>query len=187
MASWLRIAFVCSVLVCSACDRSSDLPVLSTVPAFSLIDQNSNAFESPAHLQDTIWVANFIFTNCPGPCPRMSTQMKDVQVAVTGTGIKLVSFSVDPERDTPAVLSAYASRYNARSGTWFFLTGPKENLQHLSKNVFQLGDVGGDLEHSTRFVLIDRKSRVRGFYLSSEQNAITRLIADAKSLLREPS
>jgi protein SCO1/2 len=99
--------------------------------------------------------------------------------------VRLVSFTVDPARDTPEVLAAYGRHFQAVPGRWFFLTGPTQILQHLSHDVFMLGDVAGNLEHSTRFVLVDGTARVRGFYLTSEEDAIPRLIADAKRLLRE--
>ena len=83
-------------------------------------------------------------------------------------GVKLVSFTVDPKHDTPAVLAAYATRYHAEPGRWFFLTGEQAALETLCRNGFKLGDVDGSLVHSTRFVLVDRHSRVRGFYSTSE-------------------
>jgi protein SCO1/2 len=99
--------------------------------------------------------------------------------------VRFVSFTVDPARDTPAVLEKYADRYQAEAGRWYFLTGSQGDLQKLSRTVFQLGDTGGNLEHSTRFVLIDKKSRIRGYYLTAEEDAIPRLIADAKKVLKE--
>ena len=110
--------------------------------------------------------------------------MHQVQTALPEK-VRLVSFTVDPARDTPEVLAAYASHFEAQQGRWFFLTGPQEMLHHLGRDVFMLGNVDGNLEHSTRFVLIDKASRVRGFYLTSEEDAIPRLIADAKDLLGE--
>ena len=174
------------VLGLAGCASHASLPSYATVPGFTLTDQNGVAFDSAA-LDHRVWVADFMFTTCPGPCPRMSSQMHQVQTALADSGIRLVSFTVDPEHDTPQALSAYAAHYAARPGTWYFLTGPVPTLQHLDHDVFGLGDIDGSLQHSTRFVLVDRKSTVRGFYLTSEPDAIPRLIADAKSLLRERS
>lgn len=170
----------------AGCAAHASLPSYSHVPGFTLTDQTGAQFDSAKALHGQVWIANFIFTNCMGPCPRMSSQMHQVQTALAGTdGVRLVSFTVDPARDTPAVLAAYAQRFQARPGIWFFLTGSRETLHHLSRDVFTLGDVNGNLDHSTRFVLVDRASRVRGFYLSSEDDAIPRVVADAKSLLQE--
>ena len=134
-----------------------------------------------------MWVADFIFTNCPGPCPRMSSQMHQVQTALNDSdGARLVSFTIDPGRDTPPVLAEYATHFEARAGRWYFLTGPVARLNNLAKNGFHLGEIDGkSLEHSTRLALVDRTSEIRGFYLSSDQDAIPNLIADARRLLKE--
>jgi protein SCO1 len=189
MASWSSIVLASSALALSGtlaftgCAAHAGLPSYSSIPDFTLTDQTGAPFTSATQLKGQVWIADFIFTNCTGPCPRMSSQMHQVQTGLTGVDdVRLVSFTVDPERDTPSVLATYASRFEARPGTWFFLTGPQDALHHLSRNAFMLGDVDGNLQHSTRFVLVDRSSKVRGFYLTSEQDAIPRLIADAKSL-----
>jgi protein SCO1 len=136
-------------------------------------------------LDGHVWVADFMFTNCPGPCPRMSAQMRQVQTALAPNGVKMISLTVDPRRDSPETLKIYASRYSARPGIWFFLTGDVDTLRHLDRDVFKLGDIDGSLDHSTRFVLVDRKEQVRGFYLTEEPDAIARVIADAKLLVKE--
>ena len=179
-------AVLALALALAGCASHPSLPTYETVPEFTLTDQSGAPFDS-ATLGNRVWVADFMFTNCPGPCPRMSSQMHQVQAALADSGLRLVSFTVDPERDTPQALSAYAANFAARPGIWYFLTGPVATLQHLDHDVFKLGDIDGSLDHSTRFVLVDRKSRVRGSYLTSEPDAIPRLIADAKSLLRERS
>jgi protein SCO1/2 len=168
----------------AGCSARAGLPSYAVVPDFTLTDQTGAPFQGAAALKGHVWVADFIFTNCTGPCPRMSSQMHQVQTALPDK-VRLVSFTVDPARDTPEVLAAYAKHFEAQQGRWFFLTGPQEKLHHLGRDVFMLGNVNGDLEHSTRFVLIDEESRVRGFYLTSEEDAIPRLIADAKDLLTE--
>lgn len=162
------------------------MPSYGAVTDFTLTDQTGTAFNSES-LSGRVWVADFMFTNCPGPCPRMSSQMHQVQTALAGQDVRLVSFTVDPDRDTPPVLAKYAAFYNATPGIWYFLTGPRQTLNHLSQDVFKLGPVDGSLDHSTRFVLVDRKSQIRGYYLTSEPDAIQRLIADAKGLLKQPS
>ena len=161
MAYWSSTALVCSLaaLGLTGCARRASLPIYATVPDFKLIDQNDATFESA------------------------STLKGQVQTALTSTGVRLVSYTIDPEHDTPRVLADYASNYHAQDGVWYFLTGPLETLRMLDRDVFKLGDIDGSLDHSTRFVLIDRKSQVRGFYLTSEPDAIARVIADAKSLL----
>ena len=111
--------------------------------------------------------------------------MHQVQMALEKDGVRLISFTVDPGHDTPPVLRSYAKSFDARTGVWYFLTGSRAGLQHLDREVFQLGDVDGSLQHSTRFVLMDKHSQIRGYYLTSEPGAISQLIADARSLIRD--
>jgi protein SCO1 len=116
----------------------------------------------------------------------MTSQMKQVQRATEGiANVRFVSISIDPKRDTPEVLAAYAQKFHADTSRWVFLTGPRETIQKLSRNVFLLGGVDDTLQHSTRFVLVDRKSRIRGFYDTSEPDSIPKLIGDIKSVLKE--
>jgi protein SCO1/2 len=186
MASWFWIASGLSVLALAGCTASAGLPAYGVVPDFALTDQSNQPFLSANTLRGKVWIADFIFTNCPGPCPRMSAQMRQVDNAIHDLkDLRLVSFTVDPVRDTPAVLAKYADRYQAEPGVWYFLTGPQADLHHLARNVFMLGDVNGDLQHSTRFVLIDRQSRVRGYYLTSDDDAIPRVIADARRVAKD--
>jgi protein SCO1/2 len=148
------------------------------VPEFQLTSQTGQPFDSKI-LNGRIWVVDFMFTTCPGPCPRMTSQMHEIQQA---TGVKLVSFTVDPARDTPQTLAAYAQTHHASPERWSFLTGPQETLNHLGLDVFKLTKVDGSLQHSTRFVLIDGKSHIRGYYDTSEREAIQKLIADVHLL-----
>jgi protein SCO1/2 len=184
MVSWSSIAAGFSFVALAGCTVHAALPSYSTVPDFTLTDQTGAAFKSAEKLKNTVWIADFIYTTCPGPCPRMSSQFHQVEDALAGTDVKLVSFTVDPEHDTPAVLAEYGQHFGAKTGTWYFLTGSIDALHHLSRDVFMLGDVDGTLEHSTRFLLIDRTERVRGYYTSSDEDAVPRLIADAKALVR---
>jgi protein SCO1/2 len=187
MASWFSIASGLSLLTLAGCSGRVGLPSYGVVGDFALTDQSNQPFESAKTLNGKVWIADFIFTNCPGPCPRMSAQMRQVDTALRPDiqDLRLVSFTVDPARDTPAVLEKYAEHYQAEPGVWYFLTGPQSTLHNLARNVFLLGDVNGDLEHSTRFALIDRKSRVRGYYLTSDEDAIPKLIADAKRVAKD--
>lgn len=172
-------------MLAASCARGPDLPVYGAVPAFTLTDQNQTAFDSKARLDGRVWIANFMFTTCPGPCPRMSSQMHQVQNELEAEGIRLVSFTVDPEHDTPEVLLEYSQRFKASPGVWYFLTGAREDLNHLSKDVFQLGEVDGSLEHSTRFVLVDPRGQIRGYYSTAEPDAVANVIRDARALLKD--
>lgn len=181
MVFWRSIVSL-SLLALSGCAAKPDLPTLGPVAPFKLTEHTNAPFDSSA-LKGRVWIADFMFTTCPGPCPRMTSQMHQVQMALEGQGIQLVSFTVDPEHDTPEALAAYAEKFKASPGVWHFLTGAKSDLNHLAKDVFKLGVVDGSLEHSTRFVLVDRTGQMRGYYLTSDADAIPRLIADATALL----
>jgi len=160
-----------------------------TVPAFQLINQNGQPFGS-AQLAGKIWIADFIYTTCPGPCPMISSRMSELQKPLEKTDVHLVSFSVDPEKDTPEVLRSYAERLQAEPGRWDFLTGPKSVIYKLSHDGFKLAvsdgsDAQGIPVHSTRMVLIDRYGEIRGYYDATEGEALTKLLADTNHLLRE--
>ena len=167
------------------CSHTSNLPTYGVVPDFELTAQDGRPFRSVSELKGNIWVADFIFTNCPGVCPRMTSQMHQVQQAVVKLpDVRLVSFTIDPARDTPEVLTAYAKVHHANTDRWHFLTGPIPTLNHLDRDVFLLGNVDSSLTHSTRFVLVDKQSRIRGFYDSSEPDSIPKLIAGIRALER---
>ena len=180
------VAALC-VTLSSCAWRSSALPVFFDIPEFHLTAQDGQPFDSKV-LTGKIWVADFIYTTCPGPCPRMTSQMHEVQNAIGQLAdVKLVSFTVDPARDTPSVLAGYAQAHGATAGRWYFLTGPVPALQTLDRDVFKLGNLDASLEHSTRFVLVDRHSRIRGYYETSEPGAIPKVIDDIHALARERS
>jgi cytochrome oxidase Cu insertion factor (SCO1/SenC/PrrC family) len=154
------------------------------VPEFTLVDQSNREFRSAERLAGKVWVANFIFTTCAGPCPRMSSQMRDLRDAAKELDIRLVSFTIDPVRDTPLALASYGKRYGADPDQWYFLTGAQSDLHKLSRHAFLLGDIDGRLEHSTRFVLVDQKSRIRGYYDSSDPDRMAALVSDVRALVK---
>jgi protein SCO1 len=176
-------AVVVLALFLTACSTVS-LPSYGVIPDFTLVDQTGREFRSAERLKGKVWVANFIFTNCAGPCPRMSGQMRDLRDAAKDLDVRLVSFTIDPGRDTPAVLASYGKRFGADPGKWYFLTGSQAELHKLSRQAFMLGDVDGTLEHSTRFVLLDRNSSIRGFYDSSDPEKMAALVKDMRALAR---
>ena len=160
-----------------------------SVPPFQLVNQNGQAFGSN-QLAGKIWIADFIFTACPGPCPMISSRMSELQKPLEKTDVHLVSFSVDPEKDTPEVLRGYAEKLRAQPQRWDFLTGPKATIYDVSKNGFKLGVSDGSEEagvpvHSTRMVLVDRHGQIRGYYDALAPDAVTKLLADTSHLLRE--
>ena len=170
------------------------LKVFGKVPDFSLQERSGRPV-TLADLKGNIWIANFIYTNCPDTCPIQSAQMKEIQAEFINEGdLRLVSITVDPKRDTPKVLSEYASRFGADSERWLFLTGEKQAIYRLAQEGFYLAAVeipqekrpstGATHTHSPRFVLVDRKAQIRGYYTSTDAETMVRLRRDLKTLLR---
>ncbi len=176
-----------ALAILTACSPRTPLEVYGQVPPFRLTDQNNQPFDRSA-LAGKVWVADFIYTTCTGPCPLMSNRMRRVQKEVAVfPDVRLVSFTVDPQRDTPAVLAEYARRYQAEPERWHFLTGDPAALHALGRDGFKLNSVDGSLTHSIRFVLVDRKARIRGYYESMESDFMDRLVADIRRLVEERS
>lgn len=175
----LLVAALLVVLALTGCSQKP-LPVLGQIPAFQLLDQRGAKFDRSA-LDGHVWVADFIYTNCEGPCPRMSSRMHAIQKA-TAAGIRLVSFSVDPARDTPHALAEYGRKFDADDGRWSFLTGDPAVLDRLDHDAFKLGNVGAGLDHSTRFVLIDKKGRIRGYYSLGDRSVVSDIAKAAAQL-----
>jgi protein SCO1/2/putative membrane protein len=157
---------------------------------FQLVDQTGKAV-TEAEFAHSVWVAAFIFTRCPLSCPRISTVMKGLQGKLRETGVRLVSISVDPEHDTPAVLEDYARRFEADPERWRFLTGPKEQVLALIRERFRLGveptspadqQAGAEaFSHSARLALVD-SGRVLGYYDSLDAKSVDALLARAKQV-----
>ena len=171
---WLAAALP---LPFAACLRSN-LPDYGTVPPFELTDQGGAKFLSAERLAGRIWVAAFIFTTCNGPCPRMTAQMKKIQDATSAADLLLVSFTIDPKHDTPERLAGYAARFKADPRRWSFLTGDTATLRRLGVDVFHLADPQEKLAHSSRFALVDKRGRIRGYYDTALSGAIEEILAD---------
>lgn len=168
---------------------SRPLAAYGVVPGFELVNQDGQPFGSQ-QLSGKIWIADFIFTTCPGPCPIISTRMSELQKPLAKSDVHLVSFSVDPEKDTPEVLRVYADKLRKEPLRWDFLTGPIATIASLSRDGFKLGISEGEQPesgpiHSTRFVLVDRHGSIRGYYDALAPDGVTKLLADTNHLLRE--
>lgn len=164
----------------------SELAAEQQLPDFSLTDQRGAPF-GLSDLHDKVWVADFIFTSCATICPPMTVQMASLQDEFAAEEVHFVSFSVDPERDTPEVLFRYADDYGADSTRWAFLTGQKEAIYQLAHEGFNLasGHRGSEILHSTRFVLVDRNQQLRGYYESRSPGSLQQLRKDIKTLLKK--
>ena len=169
--------------------RARPLPVYSQVPEFSLVERSGNPVSLSA-LAGRVWIVDFIFTHCAGPCPLLSAQMGTLQAPLAQMpDVRLVSVSVDPERDTPRLLSDYALRFGADKERWLFLTGEKAAVYRMIREGFQVAvedDPKSDqIMHSLRFALVDRKGQVRAYYDGTDPELADKLLPDVKALLKE--
>jgi protein SCO1/2 len=150
-----------------------------------MTDSEGRPFHGTA-LIGKVWVADFIYTNCPAECPMMSSKMSRIHKKVSGeSDVRLVSFSVDPLRDTPQALKQFGSRYGGATGDWIFLTGTPETVHLLAYTTFHVGDVLGKIEHSTKFILVDKRGDIRGYYSSIDPEGIPNLLNDLDALRKD--
>ena len=169
------------------------LPVISQVADFKLADQQGNPV-TLADLRGKVWVADIIFTRCPGPCLQMTQRMQALQSALP-PGAWLVSITTDPDFDTPSVLAKYAARFGAQSHRWRFLTGTRDQVRTLAVDSLKLvlqdvpaaqRNAENDLFiHSTLFVVVDAAGRVRAAIESEPPQHRPRVVAAVARLLRE--
>jgi protein SCO1/2 len=179
--SLLPFAFCLLPFAFTGCSRPDPLPIYGRVAPFTLTAETGQEFRSQS-LDGHPWVADFIFTHCPGPCPRMTSQMRGIEGQVRGLPVQFVSFTVDPEHDTPAALSDYARQFQADTRRWHFLTGSREALHQIFRYSFKLGSVDGSMIHSTRFALVDGQGQIRGLYSSDDPDDLKKLVRDLRRL-----
>lgn len=192
---WLVLVLLVGAFPATQALRSAwaQPPVLGALPAFALLDQQGRPWGSE-QLRGRVWVANFIFTRCPTVCPAFTAKMASLQRSSEGWPARLtsVSFSVDPDYDTPEKLRAYAAKYGADPRWWYFLTGDFDHLQATVVQGLKVamgnndpdGDVSG-IFHGSHFVLVDADLRIRGYYDSVDADVLPRVLKDAQKLLRQ--
>ena len=168
-------------------------PVMFELPEYERVDQTGQPFTEET-LEGQVWVASFIFTSCPSTCPKVTRSMMELQklYEMHEVPVKLVSFTVDPETDTPEVLKRYADTIGADPERWSFVTGELDAISELAGEGFRLGVgdkqplEGGryDIAHSTKLVLVDDRGGVRGYYGVDEQG-IDEVFHRSQHVLRE--
>ncbi len=201
------ILFFCSSLLLFSCGSEEEkqtarkLPIYGesdndekgdtiyhTVGNFSLKNQEGDVY-SHNDLEGKIYVADFFFTSCPSICPKMTTNMKKFAAAFKNNEeVKIVSFTVDPERDTVEKLKKYADKNGIDSKQWNLLTGDKETIYELGVYGYLLSAqedalAPGGFLHSGQFILVDKEKRIRGIYEGTNAKEIDRMMGDTKILL----
>jgi len=184
----LLVVLVCAV---AGCKGGKDLPDLGGVPPFAMADQAGKPFTNET-VRGKPWAAAFVFTRCPSVCPRVTKVMREVQVRAKDAKVdlRLVSFSVDPDNDTPEVLRRYATEYGADLATWSFVTGDSKSVRETAEKGFKIAVEGSPdpskadfgLTHGTQLVLVDPEMRIRGYYTTADEQARQNLVNDARGL-----
>jgi protein SCO1/2 len=166
-----------TLLLLGACRHESALPKLFPVPDASLINETGKPVRL-SEMKGFVTVYDFIFTNCAGTCPVMTATMRRLTSKVDKDAkVRFISISVDPERDTPAVLRDYAAKMR-NDDRWMFLTGDKQAIVNLSVNGFKLaaGSSGTtpneSILHSAKFVIADQNGMIREYYGAENDDAV---------------
>lgn len=203
---WLWIAFTVVVLAIPAVGLLRERMRLGTVeayapavslrlplPAFTLMDQRGKPF-GLADMKGHVWVASFMFTSCSTVCPKLTKRMAEVQARTRplGDAVHLLSFTVDPENDTPEKLAAYGQQYGADPARWTFLTGPLVDIEGTVMNGFKIamgktestpGSGLMTIFHGEKLVLVDREGSIRGYH-DADDEGLTALVRAAEKLAR---
>lgn len=173
-----NLLFCGLVLALLGCPRTAPRPnqteaddLSIPVPEFKLTERSGKSI-SRDDLKGKVWVASFVFTRCTGPCPQVTATMARLQseLRLTDTSdLRLVTFTVDPDRDTPDDLREYAKHFRADPDRWLFLTGKEEEIHTLLKDGFKVTaqrstspKAGEEFDHSSRLVVVDKRGNIRG-------------------------
>jgi protein SCO1 len=173
---------------------------LGTVPPFRFTERSGKPIAN-ADLDGKVWLASFVFTRCNGTCPAVAATLSRVQTELADVpNFRIVTFTIDPERDTPDDLKQYAERYRADAERWLFLTGPEKEIHDLSNQGFHLlakkradPKPGDEFDHATYLALVDQKGVIVDVFPglppkvgdpSSYEDGLTRLKAAVRTLAR---
>jgi protein SCO1/2 len=165
------------------------------LPAFTLTSEMNLPYGTK-QLLGKVWVADFMFTSCPTACPKLSKRMFELQRRCRhlGDSFHLVSFTVDPETDTPERLAAYGKEYKANPLHWTFLTGSTEAIQTTVVKGFNIamgrepaapGSNVMSIFHGEKLVLVDTNGMIRGFY-DADDASLTNLLRDINVVVNMP-
>jgi protein SCO1/2 len=160
-----------------------------TIPPFSFIDQDSLPFTEKS-VENHIYVVDFFFISCPSICPMVSRQMLRVYDRfIDEDRLKLVSFSIDPKRDTVERLANYARNLGVNTEKWKFVTGEKAAIFGIAKDYFSIAvenkEAPGGFDHSGRLILVDTQKHIRSFCDGTDPTSVDGFMEDIKSLLAE--
>lgn len=164
--------------------------IYNKIPKFAFVNQYGDTVTEKA-LEGKIYVTDFFFTTCPTICPVMKKQMVKVYEAYKGNpNVMILSHSIDPEHDTPAVLNKFAKDLGVDGEQWQFLTGDKARIYEIGQNNYMSTakedtTVQGGYIHSGAFILVDKEKHVRGMYDGTTEEGTKKLLNDMELLLAE--
>jgi len=173
LSSYLILFSLVAAIGCTNKSTTGNFDDFGTVGDFSFLERNGEQI-SQDNLKDKVWLASFVFTRCTGPCPQVCATLAQLQEKLKDVPeLRIVTFTVDPERDNPKELNLFAENFRADPKRWFFLTGKEEDLHQLIKEKFHLAvghnspensKPGNEFIHSPRIVLIDKGGHIRGYF-----------------------
>jgi len=161
-----------------------------TIADFSFVNQNGDTI-TQKNYEGKIYVADFFFTTCGSICPKMTTNLEEVQKAVLNNPkVMLLSHTVFPEVDSIPVLKEYAIKHHVVDSKWNLVTGDKKDIYTMARKSYLAVKLGRpdqlyDMVHTENFVLVDQKRRVRGFYDGTNKEEMKRLLEDIDFLCKE--
>lgn len=164
--------------------------VFHRVPDFRFLNQDS-VWVDQNKVKGRVYVADFFFTTCPSICPKMTTQLKRLQILTKDIPeLHFLSFSIDPEKDQPEALRKYIEEYGVSKENWDFLTGDEEETHELGVKGYMVHaksdeNAPGGFAHSPSFVLVDREGLIRGIYDGTSTDDVDQLNKDIRRLLKE--
>jgi protein SCO1/2 len=195
---WLGVLFVAALVIggelywlkSTRKTVKRELPVLAQVPDFSFTTE-TGATLTKKDLAGKIWIADFIFTRCTGPCPMMTDIMRQLQTAtrlMARGNVQLISVTVDPAYDTSKVLSAYGGKIGSNPDRWSFLTGDPARIQEFITKGMLLGlskDGEGMPVHAQKFAVVDREGYIRAYHDLTDAALVPLIVSDVEALDRE--
>lgn len=197
-----RVILFLAIAITFTCCQENRLPYLGnpteqggktvypTIDPFAMRDQDSMVISSDS-LKNKIHVASFIFLSCPTICPQMNAQMKQVQEKTENMeDVILLSYTIDPKRDTIPALKEYADKIGAKDNKWYFVYGNQEEVMRLAeKSYYAIAHpdslAPGGFTHSGGFLLVDKELHIRGVYDGTSGVETKRLLKDIDILRKE--
>lgn len=168
--------------------QSTTDTLYQTIPPINYINQYGDSVNDK-NIAGNIYVADFFFTTCPSICPVMARNMLNVYSTFKSAGdVKILSYTIDPKHDSVPVLKKYADKLGVTGNTWWFLQGHKDQTYQLARSYLvkvEEKNPAGEYVHDGYFILIDKQKRIRGSYLGTNPEEVTKLIEDIKVLKAE--